>query len=281
MSENYDKSRDDDALVQLALSGDGAALQALLGRHQAFLFNVALRFLQVRSDAEDATQEALLRIATRLSSFRRGAKFRTWAYRIAFNHLLDRARSRPEDAVRGFDCYAEYLARAPDSSTPEQALLVAEAALTCSLGMLLCFDREQRLVFILGEIFELSDREGSELVSVSPENFRQKLARARQQLSAFMQARCGLVDARNPCRCAQKTRAFVRDGIVNPQSLTFARGHLERAEEQSVQLLPLLVRGPRELFRTQPLFEAPDFAPRVRELMSRPEGRRALVGVVS
>jgi len=281
MSETYDKSQDDDHWVQLAMGGDGVALQALLGRHQAFLFNVALRFLQVRADAEDATQEALLRIATRLSSFRGGAKFRTWAYRIAFNHLLDRARSRAEEAVHGFDCYAEYLARAPDSTTPEQALLIEEAALTCSLGMLLCFDREQRLVFILGEIFELSDREGSDLVDVSPENFRQKLARARQQLSAFMQTRCGLIDTRNPCRCAHKTRAFVRDGIVDPQSLTFAPGHLKRAAERSAELAPLLVRGPRELFRTQPLFEAPDLAARVRELMSRPEWRRALSGAVS
>lgn len=73
----------------------------------------------------------------------------------------------------------------------------------------------------------------------------------------------------------------MRDGIVDPQSLTFASGYLKRAEEQSSQLLPLLVQGPRELFRTQPLFETPDLAARVREVMSRPEWRRALNGAVS
>lgn len=56
----------------------------------------------------------------------------------------------------------------------------------CSTGLLLCLDREQRLVYILGEIFGVSARVGAELLEISPENFRQKLSRARRDLYQFM-----------------------------------------------------------------------------------------------
>src|SRR5207245_5666757 len=83
--------------------------------------------------------------------------------------------------------------------------------------------REQRLVYILGEIFEVSDVVGAELLEISRENFRQRLARARRELHSFMNDRCGLVNPTNPCRCAKKTRAFMQAGYVDPRNLLFAR----------------------------------------------------------
>ncbi|HEX5786471.1 MAG TPA: RNA polymerase sigma factor, partial [Burkholderiaceae bacterium] len=94
-------SASDAHLVSQALTGNALALDALLRRHQAWLYNVALRVLQHPQDAEDATQEALLKIVTHLSTFRGDSAFATWAYRIAFNVLLDRQRSRPEQVVHG------------------------------------------------------------------------------------------------------------------------------------------------------------------------------------
>jgi RNA polymerase sigma factor (sigma-70 family) len=276
------ESPSDEALVELAVSGSAAALSQLLGRHQRYVFNVALRFLQSRPDAEDATQEILLRLATRLASFRNEGPFRSWARRVAMNHLLDRARSRAERGVKSFECYAEYLARAADSAKydPERSALVEEAKLTCTLGMLLCFDRRQRLAFILGEIFEVSDREGAELLGVTPDNFRQLLGRARAQLSSFVRNRCGLVDPRNPCRCSHKTRAFVRDGIVEPERLTFLPQIVAEARRLSARVaadldasaLPAPARALSigELLRAQPYFDSPDVAARVMSLLSWP-----------
>jgi RNA polymerase sigma factor (sigma-70 family) len=192
--------------------------------------------LHHRQDAEDATQEILVRVATGLSSFRRASAFRTWAHRIAVNHVLDRKRSRPETVVTGFDCYADYLDRAPDEDfaigdSPETALLIEEARISCTMGMLLCLDRQQRMVFLLGEMLETNDVVGAELLGTSRENFRQLLARARAKLSGFMRGRCGLVDPQAPCRCASKTQAFIRDGIVDPKRIQFARGHTQRIDQ--------------------------------------------------
>lgn len=277
-------SATDSDLVARATAGDGPALDALLRRHQPWVFNLALYMLQVRADAEDATQEILLKVTTALGSFRGQASFRTWLRRVAVNHVLDRRRSVAENAVQGFDCYADYLERAVDApldaaAAPEQQVLVKEARYACSLGMLLCLDRGQRASFVLGEILELEDLVAAEVLSISRDNFRQRLARARADLAQFMAGRCGLVDTRNPCRCARKTQAFIRDGVVDPVRLQFAPLHVEDAQQtagRNLRRLELLQRQNAELGALYPRFDAPDIAARVAELIRSPENRELL-----
>src|SRR4051812_15123553 len=72
---------------------------------------------------------------------------------------------------------------------------------SCTMGMLLCLDRKQRLVFTLGEILSVSDTVGGEVLEMTADNFRQCLARARRELHNFMTNQCGLVNKSNPCRC--------------------------------------------------------------------------------
>src|SRR4030095_98697 len=110
---------------------------------------------------------------------------------------------------------------APDAELPDPRsvpadvqLLVDEARIGCTSAMLLCLDREQRLIYVLGEIFGVSDKIGSELLEITRENFRQKLARARRDLHNFMENKCGLVNKSNPCRCTKKTQAFMNAGYV-------------------------------------------------------------------
>lgn len=275
----------DATLVERSLCGERTALEALLRRHQGWVFNLALYQLQSRAEAEDATQEILLKALTGLSGFRGGSAFRTWLNRIAINHLLDRRRSGPEQAVKGFDCYGDYLDAARDeemdvSGDPQRALLVEEARHACVLGMLLCLDRPQRLTFILGELLELDDAAGAELLELTRDNFRQRLARARQHLAGFMRGRCGLIDPENPCRCARKTAAFLRDGIVEPSRLQFAPHALEAAQRAVPGALHALgdlasrgSRSPKELYAR---FAAPDVVAGLGSLLQAPAARADL-----
>ena len=83
----------------------------------------------------------------------------------------------------------------------EVPLLVEEAKIGCTMGMLLCLDRKQRLIFTLGEILGASDTVGAAVLEMTADNFRQSLARARRDLYSFMSDKCGLVNKSNPCRC--------------------------------------------------------------------------------
>jgi len=101
-------------------------------------------------------------------------------------------------------------------------LLIEEAKISCTSRMLLCLDRGQRLVYILGEILDVGDAVGAKLLEISADNFRQRLSRARRELHSFMNDKCGLVNPANPCRCAKKTRGFMQAGYVDPAKLLFA-----------------------------------------------------------
>jgi RNA polymerase sigma factor (sigma-70 family) len=234
--------RDDGALdtelVRLVQQGDRGALDALIERHRPWIYNVALRMVYLPQDADDATQEILIKVVTKLSSFEGRSSLRTWLYRIAVNHLLNMKRTKAEEVGYTFERYADGLDSAPDLDLPDPStvpadvqLLVDEARIGCSMGMLLCLDREQRLAYVLGDILGVSDAVGAELLEVSRDAFRQRLSRARRDLHQFMDRKCGLVNAANPCRCARKTRAFINAGFVDPANLLFASHHITRVRE--------------------------------------------------
>src|SRR6266850_5048772 len=141
---------EDRALVERAQAGHRDALEALIQRHQAWIYNIAVRMLYHPQDAEDATQEVLIKALTRLSSFEGRSSFRTWLYRIVVNHVLNTKRGRLEPEAMTFSCYGHGLDNTPDLDPPDEAvvpvdvrLIVDEARLSCTSGMLLCLDRGQ------------------------------------------------------------------------------------------------------------------------------------------
>jgi RNA polymerase sigma factor (sigma-70 family) len=80
-------------LTRRAIDGDRDALDTLVKSLQGDVYRLAVRMLWNRQDAEDATQEILVRIVTRLSHFDFRSRVRTWVYRIAVNYLLDVKKS--------------------------------------------------------------------------------------------------------------------------------------------------------------------------------------------
>jgi RNA polymerase sigma factor (sigma-70 family) len=285
LADNVPTDLEDCTLVERARSGDRDALEALVRRHQGWIYNIAVRMLAHPQDAEDATQEILLKALTRLSSFEERSSFRTWLYRIVVNHVLNVKRGRREPVTPSFRCYGHGLDTTPDLELPdpgsvsaEVRLLVAETMLGCTAGMLLCLDREQRLVYILGEIFAVPDTVAAELLEISRENFRQRLARARRDLHNFMNDKCGLINRANPCRCAKKTRSFIQAGYVDPEHLLFAREHLQQVCEmvpRAYETLRTLDDRCAQLYRQHPLYESRDLVPLLRRLIKSPDCRRA------
>src|SRR5215813_2169288 len=183
----------DAELVVQAKNGDRSALERLVLRHQAWVYNIAVRMVFRPQDAEEVTQEVLVKVITKLSTFKGKSTFRTWLYRIAANHVLNMKRRWAERRTTTFADYGAAIEGTPDLDLPdphtvpvEVPLLVEEAKNSCTMGMLLCLDRRQRLVFTLGAILGASDTVGAEVLEMTADNFRQCLARARRDLHSFM-----------------------------------------------------------------------------------------------
>ena len=164
-TEAVDGDTADTDLVERAKNGDRAALEKLVLRHQAWIYNIAVRMVFQPHDAEEVTQEVLVKVITKLSTFKGESKFRTWLYRIAANHVLNMKRRSAETQELTFAKYGAAIDSTPDLDLPDPKsvpvdvpLLVEEAKIGCTTGMLLCLDRKQRLIFTLGEILVQATR---------------------------------------------------------------------------------------------------------------------------
>ncbi len=254
-------------LVRKSLAGNREVLDHLLASLQPYIFNLAQKMLLNPDDAADITQEVLLKVILGLQTYApEKAEFTTWAYAIARNQLLKFRKGKIEALTGSFDEFAEEIYAVADEviearefQNPETQLLVKEANVGCMLGMLLCLTREQRLVFILGEILALKSDVAGEICGVSSENYRQQLSRARRDLYSFMQNKCGLVNKANSCRCHRKTRGFVKAGYVDPQNIRFATPHYENARifsEEHAAAMCDLDNEYGQMFRNLPAYDA-------------------------
>ena len=145
-------------VARRAVDGDRDALDSLVRDLQGDVYGLALRMLWNREDAEDATQEILVRVVTRLSQFDFRSRLKTWVYRVAVNYILDVKKSPVERLHLTFDRFAEDLADGMSTDGPmdaERSLLVEEVKIGCTLGMLQCLDRPHRLAYVLGEILDM------------------------------------------------------------------------------------------------------------------------------
>src|SRR5438128_5243425 len=168
-AEVAEGSPTDTELIEQAKNGDRAALEQLVLRHQAWIYNIAVRMVFHPHDAEEVTQEVLVKVITKLSTFRGESSFRTWLYRIAANYVFNMKRRSAETKATTFTDYGAAIDRTPDLDLPDPdsvpvdlPVLVEEAKNGCTMGMLLCLDRNQRLIFTLGEILGASDAVGAE-----------------------------------------------------------------------------------------------------------------------
>jgi RNA polymerase sigma factor (sigma-70 family) len=271
----------DEELVSRAQAGDSDVLDQLLTRHQPWIFNIAFRMLGGRADAEDATQDILVRVLQSLHTFRGNSKFRTWLYRVAANHLLNVRKQKwtASEAICSFADASAGLRRVPDFDPPDPRtvpvpveVLVEETKICCTMGTLLCLDGRQRLVFILGEVFGVSDEVGGEVVEVTPANFRQILSRARRDLYEYLRGNCGLLNPDNVCKCARKTRAFIEGGFVDPSKLQFTADYRrqvrEVAGERADEWGEAHAKFASSLYRNHPFYEPAKQVAMVREMLA-------------
>jgi len=260
----------DEILVSSALEGDRDAFEKLIRRHQAWIYNIVLRMILDPYDAEDVTQDVLVKIFSRLHTFKGESKFSTWVYRITANQVINLKVRSLEKKELPFTYYWKKRRISSDLEFPDKknlpvdlSLLVEEARIGCMMAILIYLQRNQRLVYILGEIFGVNDEMGSEILEISKGNFRTKLHRARKRVYDFMHKECGLINEGNSCHCESKVKTLIGNGKLHPERLRFTRNYkhevIQVATERRRQLNNLMDRYCQKLFREHPFYNPPDF----------------------
>jgi RNA polymerase sigma factor (sigma-70 family) len=225
-----DASVDERALVARALEGERDALEAVIGIVRDPVYRLALRMEWRPVDAEDATQEILIRVVTRLASWDGRAALTTWAFRVAVNHLQNRRRGRDRERMsfegltfEGLGAELDRSAGAAAYEGPDAALVATEVRLRCTQAMLQCLGPDERLAYVLGEIMGLPSREAAWIAAVGDAAFRKRLQRARTTIRAFTAGRCGLLDPAATCHCSRRATRAMRAGKLGRDQLELAR----------------------------------------------------------
>ncbi|MFA6031909.1 MAG: RNA polymerase sigma factor [Myxococcota bacterium] len=207
--------------VVAAWEGNRAALEAVVRAAERPVFNLAMRMLANRADAEDATQEILVKIVTHLGSIRDVDAAGAWAFKIACRYLVQQRKRGAVEAMQlsfeGFAADLEMGLSPPSDhglNEAEVRLAVSEVKVGCTLAMLVCLSRDLRIAYILGDIFEVTDTEAAAVLEIDPAAYRQRLRRARSAVTAFVTKSCGVVSEEAPCRCEQRVGQALRIGRV-------------------------------------------------------------------
>ena len=212
--------------VDKATAGDKNALETLIAGVRDIVFNLSLRMLGTFADAEDATQDILLKMITHLSSFRGDSSFTTWVFRIAVNHLKNYKKHMFAHYPLSFEYYGNDIENAKIEDVPdltqnvEKDILAEELKMSCTNVMLQCLDMESRCIFILGTMFKIDSRIAGDILEITPEAYRQRLSRIRKKMADFLVEYCGEYGS-GRCKCKERVNYAIQSRRINPLQLNY------------------------------------------------------------
>ena len=258
--------------VAAAQRGNREALEAVVRQIQDRVHHLAMRMLVNPEDAAEATQEILILVVTKLSTYRGESAFTTWVYRVAANYLLSARKVRDRDPGLNFEMFRSDLesglSEAPSS---EDKVMLNELRISCTMAMLLCLGLKHRIAYVLGDILELDHGEAAEVLEISRENYRKRLSRARGDVVTFTSKNCGLANSRAKCSCPRRLPAAAAMGRVHPDRIVFARTGAPAYDEVVAQAKK--VEGALTVLKLQtatPLYRSPqNLAGRIAEIVSQ------------
>lgn len=220
------KNQNVSELIDKAAAGDRESLEALIGSIQDMVFNLSLRMLGTFPDAEDASQDILLKVMTHLSSFKKESSFSTWVFRIATNHLINYKKHMFAGRPLDFEFYGNDIRCGMPGDLPDltqdvdKELLAEELKMSCTNVMLQCLDMESRCIFILGTMFKLDSHTAGTILNMTPEAYRQRLSRIRRKMAGFLTEYCGEYGS-GTCHCASRINYAIKSRRLNPQALDY------------------------------------------------------------
>ncbi|PYV80240.1 MAG: RNA polymerase subunit sigma-24 [Acidobacteria bacterium] len=175
------------ALVHACKSGNAAAFEELVKRYDTKLFRIAQHITHNREDAQDAVQEAFLKVFRKLTQFQENSKFSTWLTRITVNESLMKLRKQRHNKEFSIDNNFESEDRSPTSELTDWARNPEELYRGFELRNILRSELQElqpglRVVFVLRDIEGLSTEETAEVLESTPVAVKARLWRARLKL---------------------------------------------------------------------------------------------------
>jgi RNA polymerase sigma-70 factor (ECF subfamily) len=178
-------------IVQKAQTGNIDALSTIYQKHNRRVFNLCLRMIRDRADAEDLTQDVFVQLLRKIHTFRGQSAFSTWLHRLAANTVLMEIRSRKSHRYSLMPIEP----RAEDDEAAQEQFGQEDIHLRGSLDRVVLQNALDelppgyRIVFLLHDVHGYEHQEIAEILSCSVGNCKSQLHKARLKLRRLIEER--------------------------------------------------------------------------------------------
>ena len=173
----------DEDFTKKASEGDVESFEKVFRSYADYVYNIALRILQNREDAQEVTQEVFMSVYHNLKNFRFKANLKTWIYRITINMAINRAKKESKMNGRTVDYDDTSISGNPLSSLDERVENEHKESIIKKL--LDALTPEQRACIVLRNIEGLSYQEIAQVLNININAVRSRLKRAREKVLAL------------------------------------------------------------------------------------------------
>ena len=174
-------------LIGRMQGGDGTAVADLASTYGPRIHQLALRYVKNWEDAEEVTQDVLMKVHRKIDAFRGDAALSSWIYRITFNTAMSRLRSGrasratevPQAEPSGMDGTERYVSEPADWSSLADDHVLRNQMRERLIASLARLPEVYRTPVILRDIQGLSTEEASAVLHVKPQTLKSRLHRGR------------------------------------------------------------------------------------------------------
>ncbi|MDI6617961.1 MAG: sigma-70 family RNA polymerase sigma factor [Clostridiales bacterium] len=172
---------DEGLIIKRAQEGDLDAFEEIIGRYKKSVYNLCLRMLYNRNEAEDVAQEAFIKIYKGLRSYNGKSKFSTWVLKITSNACIDFMRKRKMNTVPIEDYRTSYGGIEDTSNSPESSYMAYELKKEVEVAVK-SLPEKYRMMIIYYHFMNLSYKEISDILNEPMTIVKNRLYRARFML---------------------------------------------------------------------------------------------------
>ncbi len=164
-------------LIKQAQKNDEMAFCALIERYEKRIYNIAYKFLRNEHDAQDAAQDAIIKMYTNIRKFSFQSAFSTWMYRVTANTCLDMLRKKkPDTDLDEFERFAVSKDGNPDRDTINREL---GENIKAAIRML---PEKYIPIIVLKDMEGLKYEEIAAILNISVGTVKSRISRAREKL---------------------------------------------------------------------------------------------------
>ena len=182
------RNPEEQALLTRLQAGDERALAEVAGTYSSKIFQLALRYLKNKEDAEEITQDVLYKVYRNVGAFRGDAALSSWIYRITFNAAMSRLRTAQYQRTQDEDRQAMDEGISPaERDVADWSGMADEGVLRSQLRRrlfraILALPAIYRAPVMLRDIQGLSTEEASAMLRVKDQTLKSRLHRGRLML---------------------------------------------------------------------------------------------------